>query len=130
MKSGLDNFAPISLANVLFKVFEKIIYYRLNWWCGRLDVVQGMQFGFCRGRSADDSLAVLSSEIRLVFGRRMRLGALFLDIKGAFDNVNPILLGEILTQMDLHKKIIRFIDYATQAGNFLVILVGNFSWKG
>lgn len=112
-KPGTNKFRPIALANTLFKVFEKIIFYRLNWWCERVHVVPDFQLGFRRGRSVDDSLSVLSSEIRLAFKRGIRLGALFLDIKGAFDNVNPEILRDILGQVGLSPKLIRFIYFVT-----------------
>lgn len=72
-------------------------------------MIPEFQFGFRRGKSVDDSLAILSTEIRLAFTRISKLGAIFLDIKGAFDNVNPVLLIEILNQLDLPQKIVKFI---------------------
>lgn len=39
------------------------------------------------------------------------LGAVFLDIRGAFDNVVPAVLLEILARLGLPAKVLRYIDF-------------------
>lgn len=50
------------------------------------------QFGFRRGRSCEDCLSVLNLNIYKAFLKNKCLGALFLDIQGAYDNVLPQIL--------------------------------------
>lgn len=125
-KAGSGKFRPISLANTLFKIFEKITYYRLSWWCKCRSLIPEFQFRFCRAKSVDDSLAILFTEIRLAFTRISKLGTIFLDIKGAFDNVNPILLIEILNQLGLRSKIVRFIHSVISERYLSGYIDGNF----
>lgn len=112
-KENSEKYRPISLSNVFLRIFEKIIYYRINWWSERLGIVPDFQFGFRRAKSTDDSLAILISEIGIAYQKNQKLGALFLDVKGAFDNVNPRILEEILTQLSLPNKIKQFIKFIT-----------------
>lgn len=107
-KPGSDKLCPIFLANILF---EKIIYFRLNRWAESLSLIPDFQFGFWRGRSVENSLLILSTEIKISFARKRRLGAIFLDIKVAFDNVNPTILKEILGQLGLPSKISDFVSF-------------------
>lgn len=112
-KANTQDFRPITLANTFLKIFEKIIYNRLDWWSYNLKIIPDFQFGFCKGKSTDDSLVILTTEINLAFEKNSRLGALFLDIKGTFDNVNPAKLHQMLIQLGLPTKIARFILYIT-----------------
>lgn len=104
---------PISLACNIAKLFEKIIQYRLEWFVERHDILPNFQFGFRKGRSCKDNLVTLTSDIHEAFANREWLGAVFVDIKGAFDNVNINKLLYILNEMGLPSKIIKFIRHMT-----------------
>lgn len=61
--SSPGKFRPISLAFCLFKVAEKLIYNRLVWLVERDKILSPYQFGFRKGRSCTDNLALISTEI-------------------------------------------------------------------
>lgn len=98
----------------------------MNWWCEGRFFIPNFQFGFRQGKSVDDSLAIISTEIRLAFTRFSKVGAIFLDIKGAFDNVNPVLLIEILKKIGLPQKIVRFIQWIVSERHLSGYLGGSF----
>ena len=62
-KSDSTKFRPISLAPCLLKILEKMIYFRLNWWLERKQLLAKSQFGFRREKSCTDNLSVFCSEI-------------------------------------------------------------------
>lgn len=46
------------------------------------------QYGFRKGKSTRDCLAILLTDIKLAFSEKKIVGAVFLDIKAAYDNIN------------------------------------------
>jgi len=81
-------------------------------WIGlwKLDLLlPGSQYGFRKGRSCNDCIALLLLEIYKGFLNRNPVGVLFLDIKGAYDNVIPNILVDIINDMRIpmqYKKIL------------------------
>lgn len=91
-KPQSEKVRPISLANCFFKLYEKIIQRRLEWWAEENDIIPHTQAGFRKARSCIDSVAVFTTEVSKSFDKKEKTGALFLDIEGAYDNVDPLLL--------------------------------------
>ena len=108
-KGNSNKMRPISLASCLLKVMEKLIKERLLWWLEHNDMLAKTQFGFRRGKSCVDNLSILTSEIQKGFFKKRPLSALFLDIKGAYDNVIPEILIDDLIELGLPACIIYFI---------------------
>lgn len=102
---------PISLANNIAKLFEKLIQFRLEWWIENNFVLPNFQFGFRRGLSCNDNLVFFTSHILKTFVERQQLGVIFIDIKHTFDNVKQDKLLAILHKCGLSSKIIRFIQH-------------------
>lgn len=91
------------------KILEKIINTRLVWWLEHYNILNNNQFGFRPNRSCIDSLALLLSEIQRQFYKRQNVVALFLDIKGAYDNVIPEIVIEDLVTLGIPNNLIKFI---------------------
>lgn len=102
---------PISLANNLAKLFEKLIQYRFEWWIENNKLLSNFQYGFRRSSSCTDNLVYFTGCILRAFAERQHLGAVFIDIKGAFDNVDPNKLTNILVQCGVPPKIMRFLKH-------------------
>lgn len=105
------DFRPISLSNSLFKLFEKIIYKRLEWWAQNTGVLPNIQFGFRRARSTSDNIAILNADILAALESKQICAAVFVDIKVAFDSVDPIVLINKLRLLGLPSKIADFIGF-------------------
>ncbi|XP_071581060.1 uncharacterized protein [Temnothorax nylanderi] len=91
-KPNKVDFRPISLASNVLKIFEKLIKGRFEKYIELEMLLPNCQFGFRRGKSCDDCLALINLVIYKAFAQRNMTGALFLDIKAAYDNVNPCIL--------------------------------------
>jgi len=100
---------PISMSSCLLKLFEKMINERLVWWLEHNQIINGSQYGFRMNRSSTDSLALLVTEIGKQFYKKSHLAALFLDIKGVYDNVLPEVLINKLIELKIPNSIIFFI---------------------
>jgi ribonuclease HI len=95
----------ISILNCLDKVIEKIVAEAIARHCEETQVLHQGQMGCRRHRSAIDAVACLIQEVHQGWGQKLLSGALFVDIKGAFDHVDPARLvkglGEIRVDGDL-----------------------------
>ena len=91
-KSTLRKFRPIALASCFLKLMEKLVQQRLYFWTENKDLLSPFQYGFRRGRSCADNLAILSSKLHLAASSSMIFACLFLDIAAAYDNVIPNIL--------------------------------------
>jgi len=67
------------------------------------------QWGFRRGRSCEDCLTILNLDIYNAFIKGEMLGAIFLDIKSAYDNVSPEILFGIINSLKIPWGYKRFL---------------------
>ena len=63
-KDDPSNFRPISLLPILGKVFERIIFDRIQNYLNVFEILSDSQFGFRHGKSTVDAIATLIEEIR------------------------------------------------------------------
>lgn len=63
-KSIPGKFHPISLTSCLLKIMEDLIFLRLDWWVERNRFIPDFQYGFRKGRSCANNLAILTTEFR------------------------------------------------------------------
>lgn len=91
-KQNKKDVRPISLANCLMKFFEKIIQRKVEYWAETNDVIPAEQSGFRKARSCIDTVATFVTTTQNNLINKQITGALFLDIEGAYDNVDPFLL--------------------------------------
>lgn len=108
-KSNSDNVRPISLASCILKIMERLIKERVEWWCERNGVLSKTQFGFRKGYSCMKNLSAKVTDIHKSFYKKNEMSAVFLDIKGAYDNVLPEVLISDMIELCLPKKIISFV---------------------
>ena len=64
-KDNPQNYRPISLLPVIGKVFEKLIYARINCFLVQHNILNERQFGFRNKRSRVDAIAKFTDQIRL-----------------------------------------------------------------
>ena len=81
------SYRVISLLNCLGKVVEKIVATALSNLCEENELLHKGQFGYRKQRNAIDVVAKLILITKNAWNSKQQLGALFMDVKGAFDCV-------------------------------------------
>ncbi|CAK1582789.1 unnamed protein product [Parnassius mnemosyne] len=104
-----NSYRPIALSSTLCKIMEHLIKNRLEWFVENKGLLAKTQFGFRKGLSTLDSLSVFTSDIRSAFSREESVGAVFLDVSSAYDNVIHPLLKEKMLLLDIPHRITRII---------------------
>ena len=101
---------PIALTSCLCKIFDSLIKNRLEWWCESQNILPPSQSGFRKGRSCTDNLTNLTLQADHAIGRKKNY---FLDVRGAFDNVNSDILLQKLANIGCSKNVAQFIKFLT-----------------
>jgi len=95
LKANNSGFRPILHLSYTLKIFEKIVYLRLQWLVELQVILPQEQMDFRSNKSCTDSLVILTNNIHTSFLANEVVAAAFLDITGAFDNVLPeVVLSE------------------------------------
>ncbi|CAH2107280.1 unnamed protein product [Euphydryas editha] len=86
-KTDPNNYRPVSVLPVISKIFERIIYDRLNTYLTEKNFLIDQQYGF-RSKSSTMIAAVdLVTKIKTNIDRRNIALGLFIDLKKAFDTI-------------------------------------------
>lgn len=104
-----NSYRPISLSSCIGKVFECMLKGRLEWYVESSNLIPDQQFGFRKGRSATQSFVSFVTDIKNSFYSHHNTVAAFLDVTGAFDNVNPTALVRVLADLGIPGKINKWI---------------------
>ncbi|XP_071572505.1 uncharacterized protein [Temnothorax nylanderi] len=119
---------PIALTSCILKLLEKLILNRLHWVMESRalseSLVPDFQFGFRKFRSCSDNLTILTSEIQEGFLQNKMTAALFIDVKGAFDNVVPDILIRDLLELGFPKRICQFVQNLIHSRNVQFVVDG------
>ena len=92
-KQGKKNYSdprsyrPISLMNFILKIMEKILLWDNEELILTAKPLHNSQFGFRKGRSTDTGLTSFIGKIEYILLKKGYALAVFLDIQGAYDNV-------------------------------------------
>lgn len=87
------------------------IKQRLKWWIEPHHIFPFYQNGFRKGRSCINSVLGFKTYIKDAFKDKLKVGAIFVDITGALDNVNTLKLISMIRDMGLPDNIIKFISF-------------------
>ena len=105
----ISSFRPIALSSCLVKIGEHLVKNRLDWYIESNEILPEFQYGFRKGRSTLDSLAIFTCDIRLAFTENKFITAAFLDICAAYDNVQIPFLMDKLHNIGVPPKTFLFI---------------------
>ncbi|XP_058800080.1 uncharacterized protein LOC131669309 [Phymastichus coffea] len=86
---------------------------KLQWWVETNNILPDFQTGFRKGQSTIDNLIGLTLEVEEAFSEGKEVLAAFLDIQGAFDNVNVEILLDKLAAVGCPLIFIKFIQHLT-----------------
>ena len=105
----VKDFRPITLLNVLAKVFEKLLTNRINKFLHSNKKMNQRQDGFSKQKSTVNSLNSFRNFILRNKAKKRSTIAIFLDISGAFDNACWQLIVESLKGKDCPTYLINLI---------------------
>ena len=91
-RANVDHYRSISVLTHINKIFEKLIYARLNDFVITHDILENSQFGFRKGHSTSHGITHLHETIIQNIERKKVCVALFIDLKSAFDTIDPEIL--------------------------------------
>lgn len=104
-----NSYRPISLSSCVGKIFEFMLKTRLEYYVESNNILPAQQFGFRKGRSAAESFTSLIADIKNSFHSHSATVCAFLDVQGAFDNVDPAILVQILCEVGIPGNVCNWI---------------------
>ena len=118
-KQNLDNWRPISLLNIDYKIAATVLCKRLKRIIDKL--VSFDQSGYLKQRSAIQNLRVIQDIIEYCKYGDISGIFLFLDFKKAFDNVNHKFLFQLLHKLNFKESFVKWIKvmYAKATGSVI-----------
>ena len=102
----VSNYRPISLLPIISKIFEKLIFVRLNEFKTKHQILYQNQFGFQKKKSTELAVNSIVSNVIKSLENKESAYCIFLDFAKAFDTVN-------------HDILIQKLDYYGMRGNAL-----------
>ena len=95
-KNSMSNYRPISILPYISKILEKIIYNRISEYLSDEHILSPNQFGFQRTLSTYMPMLLLQEQITKALEKGNVAVAIYLDLKKAFDTVDPNILSQKL----------------------------------
>ena len=110
-----SSFRPICLTSFVFKCMERVVYKNLLQTSLKETPLNVRQHGFRHGMSTDTALSMMVGRIEKALNRKKISVGIFLDIKGAFDNVNIAFTQNALLERGFDPKMVAW--YSHYLGN-------------
>ena len=66
---------PISIYSMMRRLFESLVLEKVEAWAENENILSPTQYGFRKGRSTRDCIAILTAEIKIAFQKKMMVMA-------------------------------------------------------
>ena len=126
-RTNTDNYRPISILNIISKVFERVVFDQLSDYLEDNHLLTDFQYGFRRKRSTRDAVTILTDHIKHNMDKSKVTGALYMDLRKAFDTVNHSCLLHKLPYNGILNTEIEWISNYLFKRSQIVFLDGVFS---
>ena len=100
------SFRPISLTCFLFKIMELLVVWRAEETTFKASPLHQRQYAFRKNHSTDEALTESINSIEKALLRGQMAIAVYIDIKGAFDNVSTKAIVEALEKKGIDHQIV------------------------
>ena len=121
-KSDPGNYRPISVLKDINKVFETLIYRRLNSYLENKQIISNRQYGFRSGVSTQEACIDLISELLGAFTHKKFALCLFIDFRKAFDSINHTILLSKLEKYGIRGNPLKLLQsYLTNRKQYVAI---------
>ena len=107
---NVDNYRPISILNCLSKVIEKVAFDHLYGFLTSENLLHRLQSGFRRKHSTETALIQLIDSIYKGMDNNLLTGAIFLDLRKAFDTVNHHILLSKFKRLNPASNTLRWLS--------------------
>ena len=104
--SRVRAYRVISLLDVISKLLERTAAYLISDHLERSRGLHEAQFGCRKRRSCVDAVAILMNRTQKAWAARRVAGALFMDVKSAFNNVDKTFLGKRMEKLGVEADLI------------------------
>lgn len=129
-KQGYNNYRPIALLPVLNKIVEKFFATRILDFLTKHNLLNKHQFGFQQHKGTIDALNYINNNINRALNEGKHIGAVFIDLKKAFDTLDKETLYEKLYKYGIRGKILKIlINYLTNRSSSVKIDNTCSTWK-
>jgi len=105
------SFRPITLSNFILKGLERIILWQVNETALHINPLSQNQHAFRQGRSTESALSVMVGQIECALDKKEFALGVFLDIQGAFDNVNPEAVISGMRKKGIQEEIVTWYNH-------------------
>lgn len=119
-KADINNYRPITVTSVVYRVVMQIIKDRLQAWVEDEEVLGELQNGFRKQRRLEDNLFSLTQCIEIAEKEHRPLWLAFLDIKGAYDSVIQKDLWDILGTLDVEDGVSNLLKDIYKSNKVLI----------
>ena len=100
----MDNYRPISILPVLSKVLERAVHIQLYKYLQQHKILSPYQCGFRKCHSTEFAALSFSDNIRRNMDQGQLTGAVFIDLRKAFDTVDHAVLLDKLSNLGIVDK--------------------------
>ena len=96
--TDVNNYRPIALLSNFNRIFEKIVFKRIESFIEQKNLLAPSQYGFRKTHSTQHAILDIVNAIQTNMNNRLFSYGIFIDLKKAFDNVD-------------HEILLRKVDY-------------------
>jgi hypothetical protein len=119
---SFNDFRPISLCNLVYKLISKVIANRIKPFLGRS--LSAEQLGFLKGRRIQDAIGAAHECIHSIKQKNLKALIMKLDLKKAFDSIDWEFLRLVLFAVGFGEKLSNWILACVTSANFAVLING------
>jgi hypothetical protein len=130
---SFDDYRPISLCNLIYKVISKILANRIKPFLSKC--LSSEHLGFLKGRRIQDAIGSAHETLHSIKKKNIKSLVLKLDLKKAYDSIDWEYLRVVLLSVGFGVKLMDWIMCCVTSANFAVLINGEAtdyfkSWRG